>query len=682
MAAVNDNFNRADAATLGAAWTAVTGVWEIVSNRCQNNTDAGSPGYYARFETDVGSSDLFAQAVVTSVQASANSNTGVCLRQRVAANTSYQVTGRHAADTLAFWRIVAGAETQLTPQTGTSTVPAVWGSGDTVRGEAVGQLIRAKINGQVVGFAKDATITDGQRVGLNAWNEVGTDVAEVDDWAGGALVADGGLVGPYVVGVSDQVTGVATTLTPTVPPVVATGDLVVVQGTSRDAAQTMTNPASEGWSSLLSPSQTGLEDVLWAKVWGLGGQTDDTTPTFSIGSGAAGWGATVTVWRNPSHSTLPWTSVAAAVLASASSANASNATVSTPSATHTGTHRTTVRFCSTADDNDVRTNQHGGLVYGGVNYDSTTGNDLSQACSVLEDVTVTTNTGTSTFVEVVNGADVSNGMTIVLGIPSGVLGLPAEVDSALGIVLAAKTTALGGPAAEADSAPGLAFAVKSRAVALASDVESAPALAAATKSRSVAVASTTDTGLALTGASKATAVGLPTSAESALGLAGASHATDVAGAQETDTGPPLAGAQKHTATGTATETGTALGLAGAEKHTTLGLAAEVDQALALQAAALGAGAETDTAPGLAGATKATPVGISTSVEIALPLAGAVKISPVGVAVETDATFPVIVLTPDIPSQGSYDGGAGQLVYDGTAGNVYDPSSGGLIYDAP
>lgn len=681
MAAVNDNFTRANAATLGAAWTAITGVWEIVSNRCQNNTDAGGLGYYARFESDVGSSDLWAQAVVTSVQASANSNTGVALRQRVAANTSYQVTGRHAADTISFWRIVAGAETQLISQAGTSTLPVVWGSGDTIRGEAVGQLIRAKINGQVVGFAKDATITDGQRVGLNGWNEIASDVVEVDDWAGGALVADGGLVGPYLVGVSDQVTATTGTVTPTVPPVIAAGDLVVVQTTSRDAAQTMTAPAGEGWSSLLNPSQTGLEDVLWAKVWGLGGQTDDTTPTFSIGSGTAGWGATAAVWRNPSHGSLPWTSVAAAVLASASSANASNATVSTPSATHTGTHRTTARFCSSADDNDVRTNQHGGLVYGGANYDSVTGNDFSQACSVLEDVTVTTNTGTSTFAQVINGPDVSNGMTIVIGIPSGVLGLPAETDTATGIVFAAKSTALGGPSAETDSAPVLVFALKSTGVALASDVESAPAIAAATKSRTVGIASTTDTSVALAGASKTSSpLGRPSSAESAVALAGASHATNVAAAPETDTGPPLAAAEKATTVGAAAGTETAVGLAGAEKRTALGVATEIDQAPPLAAAALGAGSETDTVPGLAAAAKTTLLGLATSLEQAIPLAGQVKLGPVGTAVEVDTARELIVIPDDLPSQGSYDSGSGPLVYDGTSSRVYDPAAGRLIYD--
>lgn len=681
MTAVSDDFNRADSSNLGAAWTEVVGDWAIVSNKVQCNDDDGGTGYYARYETDVGSSDMFAQAVTTATQADSASSAGVALRMRAAANTSYQLTPRHAGDTMGIWRIVAGAESQQTWQTGSQTLSTPIASGDTVRLEAVGPLLRAKVQGALVGLCVDATITDGQRGGLNGYNNTASDVVELDDFAAGALAADGGLVAPYVVGVSAQVTGVGTSLTPTIPAVVATGDLVLVQTTSRDAAQTMTAPAGEGWSSVQSPSQTGLEDVLWAKVWGLGGQTDDTTPTFGIGSGTAGWGATAVVIRNPSHSTLPWTSVAAAVLASGSGANASSTTVTAPSVTHDGTHRTVVRVVSSADDNALNAPSTGAAAYGGANYDSTTGNDFAQAMSLREDITVTTNTGTSTFTESLVGPDVSNGITLVIGIPSGILGLPAETDTARGIVLAAKSTDLGGPSAETDSALARAGASKSTAVGLVTESDSAPTLAAGTKSTAMAAASEAETGLALAGASKTSApLGLPASAESALPLAGQAHATDVAGGQESDTGLPLAGAQKTTTVGTAIEVGTALGLAGAEKRTTVGVAGETDAALPLIAATIGTGTETDTAPALAGAGKRTVLGLAVGVEVALPLAGQVKITPVGIAVEVDTALGRQVFVGPVPSQGTFDDGRGTLIYSsGVDGLVYDPTQA-LVYD--
>jgi hypothetical protein len=433
MTAVSDPFTRGDSTSLGANWTEVGGVgdWEIKSNKLQCNTDAGALGYYARYEQNVGSSDMFASAVVTSVQTSSNSNTGVAVRMRSAAVTSYQIDIRHAGDILWFWKIVAGVETQLTNQMGSTSLSVPSASGDTVRGEVVGSLIRAKINGAIVGFCRDTSIGDGERPGVNGWNEIAADVLEIDSFAGGALVADGGLVAPYVVGVNTLATGAGTTLTPSMP-TVAAGELVIIQTTSRDAAQTMTAPAGEGWVSIQNPSQTGLEDVVWAKIWGLGGQTDDTTPTFGIGVGTGGWAATVTVWRNPSHATLPWTSVASAVVASGSGTNTSSTTVTAPSVSYDGTHCTVVRVVSSADDNGLNAPSAGGGVYGGVNYHTTVGNDLAQGMSVVEDVTVTTNTGTSTFTESVAGPDVSNGMTLILAIPSVVpVGVLAEVDALL-----------------------------------------------------------------------------------------------------------------------------------------------------------------------------------------------------------------------------------------------------------
>lgn len=436
MAPVADPFTRGDSSSLGANWAELGGVgdWEIKSNKLECNTDAGALGYYARYEADVGSSDMWASVVVTSTQTSSNSNSGVLVRGRTAAVTSYQIDIRHAGDIMWFWRIVAGAETQMTNQAGTTSLPVVSASGDTVRGEVVGSLIRGLINNVLVGLCRDTNITDGQRPGVNGWNEIAADFIQMDDFAGGALVADGGLVAPYIVGVGDQVTGTGTTLTPTVPPVVANGDLVLCQTTSRDAAQTMTAPGSEGWVSIQSPSQTGLEDVLWGKIWGLGGQTDDTTPTFGIGSATAGWGATVGgVLRNPSHATAPWTSVAAAVLASGSQANAAAATCTAPSVSHTGNNRTLYRSFSSGDDNDLRTNSEGAIAYGGVNYDSTTGNDFSQAGTLTENVTVTTNTGTATITQLANGNDISNGITLVLGIPAATpVGALAETDALIG----------------------------------------------------------------------------------------------------------------------------------------------------------------------------------------------------------------------------------------------------------
>jgi hypothetical protein len=533
---VSRDFNTADTSTItNSTELGGTGDWQIISNKLRCDSDAGSLGYYWREDSDLGGSDLFAQGVITSVQTSSNSNTGVLLRgQTGSTNTSYQVTCRHAGDILWFWRIVAGVETQMTNQAGTTSLSVPIASGDTIRGEVIGTLIRAKVNGALVGCCVDSNIVSGSRCGFNGWNEINTDLVELDDYLAGLFPSEAGLVAPFIKSIGAQVTGTGTSLSPTIVNPAA-GDLVVVQCTSRDAAQTMSNPASQGWVAGPSPSQTGLEDAVFYKVWGLGGQTDTTTPAFTIGSGTAGWAATPVIYANPKHATNPWTSVTDAVLASASAANGSSTTVTAPSATHTGAHRTVVRIVSTADDNDVRTNSEGALVYGGVNYDTTTGNDLSQAQSCTEDITVTTNTGTATFTEVVNGADVSNGITLVLGIPSGITaGVIAETDA---LVAASRTHAItvGAPAETDVLQPGARTEAQTSGL-----LTEADALTTAAHSHAV-----TSTALAeadvLSSPSRAvtSALGLFSEADS-LAPAAATHARTVGALSETDALGPVA----------------------------------------------------------------------------------------------------------------------------------------------
>lgn len=427
MTAVSDNFDRADTSTL-TGYTELVGDWEIVSNKLQCNNDAGSTGYYLRNDTSVGSNDMYAQAVTSSAQSNSSSNTGVlCRGQTGATNTSYQLATNHGADTWAIWRITAGSETQLL----TGSAPIA--SGDTIRLEAAGSILRAKINGTLVGLVRDTTTSGGMRGGLNGYNAVGSDVVEIDNFETGALT-DSPPGGPYVNGWSAQSSGTGTTQAPGVPAnSIADGVCVLAWITSKDASQTVTAPAGEGWVLVENPSQTGLEGYLFAKIWGLAGQTDSSTPTFSIGSGTAGWLTTLQLVRNPAHDTAPWTSVASAIVASGSSSNAAASTVSAPSVTVSGSHLTVDRFYGSADDNALGGTISAGagvLSFNGAAYDQTTGGGIAQASTVLEDTTIGSSTGTATVTETVAGNDISNGVTLVFAIPSA--GVDASAGNASG----------------------------------------------------------------------------------------------------------------------------------------------------------------------------------------------------------------------------------------------------------
>ncbi len=446
MTVVSDNFNRADSASLGASWTEIVGDWAIVSNQAECNDDDGGTGYYARFDTDVGSSDMYAELVTNSTQTNGNSNTGPAVRMRSGATTSYQFT-TNLNDNCAFWRVVAGSETQI------ATFTAAVAAGDTLRLEAIGATLRAKVNASVVAFAQDTNVADGQRGGLNGYNNVGTDVVRVDNFEAG-LLTDDPPGGAYVVNWGIHSEGTVTPRTPNLPtgPSVAAGDLILVPCVVRDDTQTISPDGTEGWSTIQTATQTGLKQTLFAKVWGLGGQTDDNSPEFSVTSAAAGFGLVPMIVRNPQHATAPWTSVASAIVASGQQSNAASATVTAPSVSYTGTHATVMRFFSSADDNALGGPSSGALVFGGASYDTASGNDFAQACSVQEDITVTTSTGTSTVTETVNGNDVSNGITIVVAIPA--TSVNASAANAAGSGTANAATILTGAAPQVPAAAG------------------------------------------------------------------------------------------------------------------------------------------------------------------------------------------------------------------------------------
>lgn len=421
MSVVTDDFNRADG-SIGAAWTQSTGTWTIASNKARCLDDFGAIGYFARFDTDVGSVDMYAQAVITGTQGQGSSNGGVVSRAATAAHTGYYMTGNFNGNIMMMFRVVAGSETQMGfagNNPGLSEAPVTWNSGDTLRLETVGNLQRGKVNGTLVLVSHDTNITTGQRGGLTGFNNVADDIVEADNFEAGSPVA---LTAPYVAGVSAQVGGTGTTLTPTAQGA-ATGDLLLAWATSKDAAQTVSAPASQGWALQENPSQTGLEGYVFAKRWGAG-DTDDTTPTFSIGAGTAGWCITLITIRNPSHATAPWTSIADAIVIDGSQSNAASATVTAPSVSHTGDHRTVVRLFSSADDNALGlsgsafTHSEGALVFGGAAFDVTSGGGVAQAMSILEDTTLSGSTGTATVTETAVGNDISNGVTLVLAIPS------------------------------------------------------------------------------------------------------------------------------------------------------------------------------------------------------------------------------------------------------------------------
>lgn len=211
---------------------------------------------------------------------------------------------------------------------------------------------------------------------------------------------------------------IGTTSIPTIPTTgwaaVQTGDMVIMDLVSKDNA-TITPPAGEGWlqEGTKLTQTASLQCARYKKIWGLGGQSDDATPTFTKGAGTNGFFGVAAIIRDPGGG---WTSVAAAVLVSSEGTIAAAASMTVPSASYTdpGVPMTFVRFLCTLDDNALNNPSEAGWFYGFVEYDTDTGTDAAMAMSVREGVTGGSSTGTMTFAESRVGNDAGIGRTLVL----------------------------------------------------------------------------------------------------------------------------------------------------------------------------------------------------------------------------------------------------------------------------
>jgi hypothetical protein len=179
-----DDFNRANANPIGAPWAKVGGIpgdFQIVSNAATPTTLA-SDG--AAVHTGITwPNDQYCQGKVFVTGSGSSTGPGLALRGTTASETYYRLSFNAAGTgNVDLWRAVAATYTNLWNRTATFT------TGDTVRFEIQGAVIRVFINGVQVG----ADFTDGSPIasgspGLSSSSTSTT--ASVDDWVGGDFTA-------------------------------------------------------------------------------------------------------------------------------------------------------------------------------------------------------------------------------------------------------------------------------------------------------------------------------------------------------------------------------------------------------------------------------------------------------------------------------------------------------------
>lgn len=172
MATFSDDFNRADAADLGANWTNEdVGSWSIVSNQAAASTTTAQ----SRANTDLGSPNMFVQARKTAVGV----NTAIAARWIAGAITYYFYRDRNTTASRQLVRVVGGTTTALASSAVSGSVPY------TERLEVNGSQIVCYTDGVETLRATDTGITTGNYGGLRGAGGANT----YDDYASGSLNA-------------------------------------------------------------------------------------------------------------------------------------------------------------------------------------------------------------------------------------------------------------------------------------------------------------------------------------------------------------------------------------------------------------------------------------------------------------------------------------------------------------
>jgi hypothetical protein len=169
-----DDFNRANA-TLSSPWSdpSAASPVQIVSNQAQGQFTGGS---WARYDSDVGSANMFAQAGFTTVTGSSG---GPCIRFSASALTCYQFDWNISGGDYVRW--AAGAYNYISTPTGSLSGSS--GVQATLYLQCNGSTLLVKVGANSGSTQTDTNIAAGQRGGLLLVAATSSANAMADDFA-------------------------------------------------------------------------------------------------------------------------------------------------------------------------------------------------------------------------------------------------------------------------------------------------------------------------------------------------------------------------------------------------------------------------------------------------------------------------------------------------------------------
>ena len=177
---VTDNFNRADAANLGANWTDPGGNWSIVSNQA-SGPGSGDQDNYAIWTANVFANDQYSQATLKST-----GSVGVTVRASGTGAGKQWYALRLLDATQAVIELVSNA----TGRSLLTTITHAFAVNDVIKLDAASTTLTAYLNGAQVGQVTNAALASGS-AGIMIFS---APTQTLDDWEGGDGVTKGYLL--------------------------------------------------------------------------------------------------------------------------------------------------------------------------------------------------------------------------------------------------------------------------------------------------------------------------------------------------------------------------------------------------------------------------------------------------------------------------------------------------------
>ncbi len=163
-------------------WTVVSGAFAVASNQLTSSNTAQILPPVIRTDSNIASSDHYAQVVVNTLSTTVDRSVHLVLRMSSSAYTGYVVELNQRFNRFSVWKAVAGVGK---PISGFRSLPTTLSLPATWRGEVSGDKISAYLNGVLLGTWTDSTITSGTRAGLGLYNA--NSLSRVDTFEAGDL---------------------------------------------------------------------------------------------------------------------------------------------------------------------------------------------------------------------------------------------------------------------------------------------------------------------------------------------------------------------------------------------------------------------------------------------------------------------------------------------------------------